>query len=88
MVTPNCEAVAVWIPPGLPEMTEDEGAAFEALAGRKARPGRIERELADDVAEKMRAVDTPVFARGIAVHEPRALARGNEQCDARGFRAR
>jgi GNAT superfamily N-acetyltransferase len=31
MVTPDCEAVAVWIPPGLPEMTEDEGAAFEAL---------------------------------------------------------
>ena len=30
-VTPGCEAVAVWIPPGLPEMTADEGQAFEAL---------------------------------------------------------
>lgn len=31
-VTDACEAVAIWIPPGEPEMTEDHEAEFEALA--------------------------------------------------------
>jgi GNAT superfamily N-acetyltransferase len=31
MVTPGCEAVAVWIPPGEPELTPDHEAAFSSL---------------------------------------------------------
>ncbi|HEY7257517.1 MAG TPA: GNAT family N-acetyltransferase [Gaiellales bacterium] len=32
LVTPRCEAVAVWIPPSEPELTEEQEAEFEALA--------------------------------------------------------
>jgi GNAT superfamily N-acetyltransferase len=32
LVTPGCEAVAVWIPPNEPEMTDEQAAEFEALA--------------------------------------------------------
>lgn len=32
LVTPACEAVAVWIPPNEPELTEEQEAEFEALA--------------------------------------------------------
>lgn len=32
LVTPRCEAVAVWIPPNEPELTEEQEAEFEALA--------------------------------------------------------
>jgi len=32
LVTPGCEAVAVWIPPNEPELTEEQAAEFEALA--------------------------------------------------------
>jgi GNAT superfamily N-acetyltransferase len=31
-VTPGCEAVAVWIPPGEPELTDEQAAGIEALA--------------------------------------------------------
>ena len=31
-VTPACEAVAIWIPPNEPELTEEQEAEFEALA--------------------------------------------------------
>ena len=31
LVTPACEAVAVWIPPGQPEMTAEQAEDFEAL---------------------------------------------------------
>ncbi len=30
-VTPGCESSAVWIPPGEPEMTDEQAAAFESL---------------------------------------------------------
>ena len=32
LVTPECESVAVWIPPGVAEMSAEEGAAFDAFA--------------------------------------------------------
>jgi GNAT superfamily N-acetyltransferase len=32
LVTPACKAVAVWIPPNEPELTEEQEAEFEALA--------------------------------------------------------
>lgn len=32
LVTPRCEAVAVWIPPNEPELTAEQEADFEALA--------------------------------------------------------
>jgi len=32
LVTSRCEAVAVWIPPGEPELTAEQEAEFEALA--------------------------------------------------------
>ena len=32
LVTSGCEAVAVWIPPGEPELTVEQEAEFEALA--------------------------------------------------------
>jgi GNAT superfamily N-acetyltransferase len=32
LVTPRCEAVAVWIPPNEPELTAEQEAEFEALA--------------------------------------------------------
>ena len=32
LVTPGCESVAVWIPPGEPELTPDQAEAFERLA--------------------------------------------------------
>jgi GNAT superfamily N-acetyltransferase len=38
MVTPGCEAVAVWIPPGEPELTPEQAEAFAALAGELLGP--------------------------------------------------
>jgi GNAT superfamily N-acetyltransferase len=32
LVTPACEAVAIWIPPNEPELTEEQTEEFEALA--------------------------------------------------------
>ena len=32
LVTPGCEAVAVWIPPGEPELTPEQAEAFAGLA--------------------------------------------------------
>jgi hypothetical protein len=40
---------------------------------------RVEHQMTDDVAEKVRAIDPPVFACRIAVIKPRALARGHQQ---------
>jgi GNAT superfamily N-acetyltransferase len=42
-MTPGAEAVAVWVPPGEPEMTREEEAAFEALIAELfgARAGQL-----------------------------------------------
>ena len=60
---------------------ENRRPEVAGLGGGKQRAAvaRIEHEVADDVAEKMRAVGAPGAAGSVAVVDPRTLARGDEQ---------
>ena len=72
----------------LPVATEIVGAEHRRpeVAGLRRRQqrapvARVEHEMADDVAEEVRPVGPPCPSRGIAVIEPGALARGDQQDD-------
>ncbi len=45
---------------------------------QRAPVARVEHEMIDDVAEKVRSVGAPGFSLLVAVKHPRALARGDE----------
>jgi hypothetical protein len=45
---------------------------------QRAPVARIEHEVIDDLAEKVRSVDAPGFSLLVAVKQPRALARGDQ----------
>ena len=68
--------------PGAPEIGGAENGRTEVpgLRRRQQRSpvARVEHEMADDVAEKVRAVDPPGLSCRIAVIQPRAFARGDE----------
>src|SRR3989449_4597758 len=68
--------------PGAPEVggAKHGRAEVAGLRRREQRPpvARVEHRVADDVAEKVRPVGSPGFARRIAVIQPCALARGDQ----------
>ena len=68
--------------PGAAEIRGAEhGRAEVAGLGRRqqrAPVARVEHQMIDDVAEKVRPVGAPGLALRIAVKQPRALARGDE----------
>ena len=60
--------------------TKDRRAEMAGFCRCQQRsPGtRIEHHVVDDMAEKVRSIGAPGFARRIAVIEPSAFARGND----------
>ena len=61
--------------------TEDGRTQVPGLRGRQQRApvARVEHEVAEHVAEEVRAVDPPGPPRRVAAKEPRPLAGGDEQ---------